>query len=342
MDKKKQIRKDEHIKYFDKTYSVYVDKDFTEFKLIRPTLPEINSNDVDLKTTIFNKKISAPIYINAMTGGTSKSKEINDSLSRIANHLNIGFALGSGSILFDEDSDKSSFTIARENNKNGLVIANINVNSSISQIKQLIDITKCDAIQIHVNSVQEIVMKEGDRDFKWLHKIENIIKQIDKPVIIKEVGFGFDKNSFIKLKKIGAKYIDVGGTSGTNFVKIEEERKQNFNENYLEDIGLSTIKSLLNGKDLGFDLFASGGITNPLDAFKCLVLGSKAIGLSGIVLKKLLNDGEKECENYLKEFINNLKNIFVLYGVKNINETRNVEYYLTGNLFKYAFQILRK
>lgn len=341
MDNKKK-RKDEHIKYFDKTYQEYIDPDFNDLKLIRPTLPEINSSDVDLSTILFNKKISAPIYINAITGGTEKSKEINESLSRIAKELNIGFGLGSGSILFDENSNKESFSIARENNPKGLIFANTNVNSSIEQIKELIAFTKCDALQIHLNVIQEIVMKEGDRDFKWLVKIKKIVDEINIPIIIKEVGFGFDKKTLLKLKDCGVKYIDVGGTSGTNFVRIEEERKERFDESYLETIGLSTIKSLLNGKGIGLSLFATGGITTPLDAFKCLVLNGKAIGMSGIVLKKLLNGGEQECKEFLKSFINKLKNLFVIYGVKNVNEINDVEYYLTGDLFKYAIQILGK
>ena len=55
---------------------------------------------------------------------------------------------------------------------------------------------KLNALQIHLNVIQELTMPEGDRDFSGaLKRIEEIISGIDVPVIVKEVGFGMNQES---------------------------------------------------------------------------------------------------------------------------------------------------
>lgn len=338
MANEREKRKDEHIQAFEKTYDVKGHSDFDQFQLIRPTLPESAIRDVNLSTVLFHKKLEAPLYINAMTGGTERSKVINDALSRIASHLGIGFALGSEAIIKDKEADISSFTIARKNMPNGLLFSNCNPNVSIEDLKKILQLTSSDALQIHLNAIQEITMAEGDREFKWLEKIKNIVKEIEVPVIIKETGFGFDRPSILNLKEVGVRYLDVAGKGGTDFNKIEAYRKKDFSESYLSDLGFSTIQSLFNAQGTGMTLFASGGIRTPLDAFKCLVLNSKAVGLSGIVLKTYLTSGEKETETFLKKFIFGLKNLFALFGIQKVEDCSKIDYYLTGDLFKYVFQ----
>ncbi len=52
------------------------------------------------------------------------------------------------------------------------------------------------ALQIHLNVIQEIVMPEGDRSFSGaLERIEQICSHVSVPVIVKEVGFGMSKES---------------------------------------------------------------------------------------------------------------------------------------------------
>jgi len=335
------IKKNEHIDSFKKTFNKKENQDFIDFKLVRPSLPEIKMDEINLSTKIFGKQLSYPLYINAMTGGTSKSYEINDALSRLANKYNIGFALGSAAVLNEKNADKNSFKVARKNIKKGLVLANTNPNASLKDLNHIIDVCEPDALQIHLNPIQEIISREDDKDFKWIEKLSSFKKQIKIPLIVKETGFGFDYKSLRMLENAGIEYVDVSGTSGTNFVKIEEMRKNQYSENYLEDIGFSTIKSLLNGKNTKLNLFASGGIVSPLDAFKCLVLGAKLVGFSGIILDEYLKNGEKGVDKFIGEFFKGLINVFAIYGIRRVNDCKNVEYYLTGDLFKYAFQILR-
>lgn len=68
------------------------------------------------------------------------------------------------------------------------------------------------ALQIHLNVIQEIVMPEGDRSFSGaLKRIEQICSRVSVPVIVKEVGFGMSKASAGKLYEAGAAAVDIGG-----------------------------------------------------------------------------------------------------------------------------------
>ena len=83
----------------------------------------------------------------------------------------------------------------------------------------------------------------------------------------------------------GIKTVDISGRGGTSFAYIENSRGGN--RDYLNNWGQSTVQTLLQAQDLREDveILASGGVRNPLDMVKCLVLGAKGVGLSRTVLE---------------------------------------------------------
>lgn len=82
-----------------------------------------------------------------------------------------------------------------------------------------------DALQIHLNPAQELIMPEGDRDFKGLFaNMQRILDKCPVPVIVKETGCGMAARQVKQLLKAGFTCFDVGGAGGTNFPAIEAER----------------------------------------------------------------------------------------------------------------------
>jgi isopentenyl-diphosphate delta-isomerase len=67
------------------------------YRFSHRALPEINLEEVDLKLTLFGKKLNAPLLISSMTGGTSEAENINRNLAQAAQESRI--AIGVGSIL---------------------------------------------------------------------------------------------------------------------------------------------------------------------------------------------------------------------------------------------------
>lgn len=70
-------RKDEHVLFARKINRS--ENDFDHVHLINHGLNRLKLDEIDLSTTIFGKEFPLPIYINAMTGGTEKTKKLMKS-----------------------------------------------------------------------------------------------------------------------------------------------------------------------------------------------------------------------------------------------------------------------
>lgn len=65
-------------------------------------------------------------------------------------------------------------------------------------------------------------MPEGDRDFTmWLKNIETLVREMEVPVIVKEVGFGMSRETVAQMASVGVKTIDVSGTGGRTSPRLK-------------------------------------------------------------------------------------------------------------------------
>ena len=135
-----------------------------------------------------------------MTGGSQRAKEINQQLGIIAKETGLLVATGSVSAALKDASLADTYQIMRKENPDGLIFANIGAGLGVEEAKRALDLFQANALQIHVNVPQELVMPEGDRDFtNWLTKIEAIVQAVEVPVIVKEVGFGMSQETLENL-----------------------------------------------------------------------------------------------------------------------------------------------
>jgi len=331
----RKARKKEHVENYLRT-SFKGDNLLSDVYLPHNALPELNFNDIDTSLVFLGKKIDYPILINAMTGGSEFSEEINRDLSNIAKDFNIPMAVGSETIALEEKEAEKSFRVVRDTiGDEGIVIGNIGGLSSPEDAKIAIDILRADALQIHLNVAQELVMDEGDRDFKGVLKnIESIVNSVEVPVIVKEVGFGISYDVAKKLYDVGVRLIDVSGYGGTNFIEIENLRNPSMDFTELYSWGIPTAASIIQVRKLPDDLsiIASGGIRTSMDIIKSIVLGADIAGISGEILSYLVHGGLLNAKEYMDNTIYKLKVIMLLLGKKDLKELREVDYKLTGKL----------
>lgn len=328
-------RKKQHIEeYLNSTYedSTLFDDVFIEHN----ALPELDFEGINTEVDFLGKTIDYPMMINAITGGTEFSQEINRSLSKIAKSFNIPMAVGSQTIALRDKESHRSFSVVRETmGKDGVVISNLSASASVEDVKLVMDIIDADGIQLHLNPAQELAMKEGDRHFKGILKnIEKIVKNVDKPVIVKEVGFGISKDVTQKLYDVGIRYIDVSGKGGTNFIEIEDRRNDDIDFMDVYSWGIPTALSLIECRKVSSDLniIASGGIGKSIDVFKALCLGANMVAVGGVILKILLVDGYDKAYKYMSDLIYKLKMLMLLTGSKDIEQIRKVPYRIKGQL----------
>lgn len=328
-------RKDEHHFLAEKFYTEVGTSGLDDVRFIRSALPESAVGEVDMRPGIFGWQ--TPILINAMTGGSPQTGKVNAKLARIAAHLHLPMASGSGSVALREAGVRDSFTVVREENPDGFVLANIGADKTPDDARFVVDMMHANMLQVHLNAVQEIVMPEGGRDFNWLENLQAIIAASPVPVMVKEVGFGMRHDDFAKIAATGAAVIDVGGRGGTNFAQIENARRHDSDYSDLYGFGQTTAESLIEGQDCPLPLIATGGIRTPLDAVRALRLGATAVGLAGLVLHWLTKTDEVTTEHNLTAFIEEMRAIIALLGCHSLAELQRVPI-VTDHLDQYATQ----
>ncbi|MBP2057074.1 isopentenyl-diphosphate delta-isomerase [Lactobacillus colini] len=337
---KRSLRKEEHLLLAKKLFNPNQDSDFNKVHLFRPALPETEVNSTSIQTLFLNKVVSAPFFVNAMTGGSQKSFEINKRLAQACAQENIAMSLGSASILEKEPNQLDSFLIARQENPNGLLFANVNPNTDPQVAKRIVHELQADALQIHLNVLQEIVMPEGDRNFYWLDNMQEIRQQVDVPIIVKEVGAGIPLDSLRTLIDNKFDIIDIGGSGGTNFSQIENQRRQDSEFSFVDNLGLSTTKCLLSAKKINVPktLIASGGITDALQIFKALVLGANYVGIANLFLQYASMSKESLVER-IRSFKKQLTALCAIFGIDSIDDASSIKYYLDTDLISFINQL---
>ena len=339
-DNKREQRKNEHVEIAmaqgDATIS-----DFDEIRFVHHSLPNVDVDDIDLTSQLKDFTLDQPLYINAMTGGSEWTKQINEKLAVIARETGIAMAVGSTHAALRNSKMASSFSIVRDTNPEGIIFSNVGADVPVDKAVESVKLLDAQALQVHVNAPQELVMPEGNRTFStWMENLAQIVSRVDVPVIVKEVGFGMSKETIKSLNEIGVRYVDVSGRGGTNFVDIENERRTYKDMDYLGLWGQTTVESLLESASYqqDMDILASGGVRTPLDAVKCLALGASAVGMSRPFLNQVENYGITETLNYTEQFTDHMKKIMTMLDVKTIKDLKQTQMVFSPKLQSWIEQ----
>ncbi len=331
----RKYRKREHIEnYLRSSYTG--NPLFDDVLLVHNSLPECDFYEVDTSTMFLNKKINFPLMINAMTGGSEFTEDINRELSLIAKEFNLPMAVGSQTLAMEDKDAIKSYQIVRENMKDGIVLGNLSGRATVDEAKFAVEMIGADGLQIHLNPAQELAMDEGDRTFRGiLTNIEKIVASLDVPVIVKEVGFGMSKEVVKRLYDSGVRIVDVSGYGGTNFMEVENLRNPENDLSELYSWGIPTAMSVIGAKSLELDdlqIISSGGVRNSLDIAKSIAIGADMVAISGEILSYLIHGGYEYTMQYLAGLIYKTKIVMTLTGSKNIEELKETKYFITGRL----------
>lgn len=307
-------RKQDHIQInLGKPVNSSITNGFERYRLIHSALPELNLADVEMSATVFNRKLNFPLLISSMTGGTEEAELLNQRLARAAQQQRIAMAVGSQRILLESDQETHGFNV-REIAPDILLFGNIgavqlNFGFGADDCQRLVDIIGADGLFLHLNPLQEALQPEGDTDFtNLLLKIEQVVKQVSIPVIVKEIGWGIHPEVTKRLLNCGVAGVDVAGAGGTSWSQVEMYRlgdpKKREVAAQFQGWGLPTASLIAANKALVGEklLIASGGITNGIEITKAIALGANLCGMAGPLLR-----AAAESEEVLEETIEVLK-----------------------------------
>jgi isopentenyl-diphosphate delta-isomerase len=324
-----------------------------DVKFIHQTVLEHDFSEVDTSTVFFGHKVSAPLMISGMTGGTALSKKINSMLAELAEAYRIPIGVGSQRVGLKDPSAVDSYRVVRDKAPDAPRIANIGASQvssglSISEIEEAIEMIDADALAVHLNPLQEALQPEGEPSFRnFLVNLEKIVQSVSVPVILKQTGEGFSKESAQKLVKVGIRGIDVGGLGGTSFAVIEGLRARLMGLDVLEEIardftdwGIPTAASILEVRSVlpGILLIATGGIRTGIDAAKVVRLGADFAGVALPVLRRVYAGGTPAGRRYLEKVLRELKTVIFLVGGRTLEDLRKAPIIITGTLKEWMIQ----
>ena len=296
-----------------------------QVNLVHQSLPELAVDDIDLGLDLFGKRLSAPLVVTGMTGGTAEAATINRDLARAAEACGVALGVGSQRAMAEHPELAATFEV-RDVAPDVLLIGNIGAVQAAAlgprRVAELARAIGADAMAIHLNPAQELIQDGGDRDFRGVvAMIGKLVQSMPVPVMVKETGCGLSPTAARQLSSVGITHVDVSGAGGTSWVAVESQRAASGSAaadlgRELWDWGLPTAVSIVACERAGLLPIASGGMRTGLDVARALALGAIAGGMAAPVLRAQRAGGEAAVRELLERVIGSLRAVHLLAGAR--------------------------
>jgi len=330
---KTQKRKKEHLEICLDTESVTSASGtgLSRYRFVHNALPELDIDEIDLSMTFLGKRLQAPILISSMTGGFDLARKVNRNLAAAAQSLGLAMGVGSQRVAVEEPSAAVSFEV-RDVAPDILLFGNLgavqlNYGYTVEHCRRAVSMIGADALILHLNVLQEAVQPEGNRNFKGLgEKIAAVCRELQVPVIAKEVGNGISVDAAIRLQRAGVKALDVAGYGGTSWSAVEAQRavKQGKRpDTAFAAWGIPTEEALVSVRQAlpDIQLIASGGVRSGVDIAKAIALGADLGAFGQPLLAAALESSAKVIE-FIAGVIHELKVSMLCVGAVDLTALR--------------------
>lgn len=304
---------------------------FDDYAFEHEALPEIALDDIDLSVEFLGRRLEAPLLASCMTGGTEAAGEINRNLARAAEECRIALGVGSQRKALEDPLQAATFQV-RDLAPSVPLLANLgavqlNCGYGVEECRAAVEMIDADALAFHLNVLQEAIQPEGDTDFRrLLPKLGEIARELEVPVIAKEIGCGISGKTARALAEQGIRIIDTAGSGGTSWARIEARRAGDVEIGELfVDWGIPTPVSIQQVAAVpGVTVIGSGGIRNGVDAAKAIALGAHLVGTAYPLLKPATVSAEAVLER-VGRMVDELRIAMLCVGARTIDELRHVE-----------------
>lgn len=298
--------------------------------LVHHALPDMHLDEVELSTDLLAKRLSAPVLVAGMTGGTPEAAAINRDLARAAQTLGLGFGLGSQRAMVLHPDLAWTYQV-RDVAPDILLLANLGMvqarQMSTRDVRALVDAVGADALCVHLNPAMELIQPGGDRDFRGgRDTLRRLSDQLGKPVVAKETGSGVSPAVGLALRDAGVAAIDVSGAGGTSWVGVEARRAATDADRTLGeefwDWGIPTAASVALLAKLDVPLIATGGLRTGTDVARAIALGATAGGLAAPALRAQREGGYEGAVRFLQNVVASVRAATFLTGCRTPRELR--------------------
>lgn len=304
---------------------------FDGVSFVHRALPDLDADAVDTRVRFLDHDVSLPLFISCMTGGSAEGFAANTNLARAAQKAGLAVGLGSIRILFHEPDVFEHFHI-KPLAPDVPVLANIGAvqvrDIPHARIFEMARRLEVQALVVHLNPGQELFQPDGDRDFRGLETaLGRLCAGSPVPVIVKETGFGIEPALARRLLDLGARYIDVAGAGGTNWVAVESYRLPDSRfaaARAFDGWGIPTAVLLDALADCRGRILASGGVRTGMDVARSLALGAELEGMALPFIRAVSRQGVEGALAVIEETAQVLKAAMVLTGSADVAALRRV------------------
>ena len=293
-------RKAEHIRLALEDRMQFASHPFERYRFAHEALPDLDFDAIDIGATFLGKRLSAPLLISCMTGGTDLAAQINEHLAEAAQSRGVALGVGSQRRALEDPGQAKTFQVRRVAPTIPLLAnlgaVQLNYGYGVDDCRRVVDMIEADALVLHLNPLQEAIQPEGQRDFAGLlPKMEAVVRALPVPVIAKEVGSGISEATGRRLAAAGITILDTAGVGGTSWARIEASRA---NDHDLGELfagwGIETPESIRALRRIdGVTIIGSGGLRSGLDVAKAISLGADLAGLAQPFLEAAVDSAEQ-------------------------------------------------
>ncbi|MFZ4713548.1 MAG: isopentenyl-diphosphate delta-isomerase [Bacteriovoracaceae bacterium] len=232
-------RKQDHIDLANLSQMVADKRDIRFF--YEPLLGKHPSENPVCPTKFLGFDLGAPIWVSSMTGGAHHAGKINKNLAQACKKFRLGMGLGSCRPLLTSDQFFDDFNLRPIIGDDLPLFANLGISQiekmvlekDLASINSLLERLKATGLVVHINPLQEWLQPEGDRLTQSpIETIRALLKELQAPLIVKEVGQGMGPSSLALLMRLPLAAIEFGSFGGTNFSKLELLRQSADSEKY--------------------------------------------------------------------------------------------------------------
>ncbi|MDG5765912.1 type 2 isopentenyl-diphosphate Delta-isomerase [Balneolales bacterium ANBcel1] len=296
---------------------------FERYDFIHNALAELNQEDISCDTRFLNRWFGFPLFISSMTGGHHEATPVNAIIAAFCERYNLPFGVGSQRAMLEDPSLTDTFSVVRNEAPSAFIASNIGgaqlVNGlSKEQVSLLNDTIRADALIVHLNPLQELRQKQGDRNFSGIREgIRTLVTDTEVPVIVKETGAGLSPGVIEQLIDCGVAAVDVAGAGGTSWGKVENMRNDPQEIHFTDNWGIPTADCLLSARESVHErceLISSGGIRGSEDIAKSLCMGAVIAAVAQPVIRVVLDHGYDGLETLYKQWQEDFRTILFLLG----------------------------
>ncbi|MEJ8305339.1 type 2 isopentenyl-diphosphate Delta-isomerase [Saccharibacillus sacchari] len=330
-------RKSEHVRLCleEDVSGVGVTTGLERYGFRHNALPELNFDDIDLSTAFVGRSLRAPLLISSMTGGSAGTGRINERLAEAAQLR--GWAMGLGSVRAAVEREDLAATFkVRHKAPDIPIIANLgavqlNYGFGADECRRAVEIAEADALVLHLNSLQEVFQPEGNIDFAdLLPKIKRLCSELGVPVGVKEVGWGIDGDTALRLAEAGVAFVDAAGAGGTSWSQVEKFRSSDIMRRTAAEAfanwgnGTAECIAEIRAALPDMPLIGSGGLTSGVDAAKAIALGADLAGVGRALLGPAVDSAESAAAA-MRQAEFELRTVMFGIGAGNVRELKSTK-----------------